>query len=146
MKWRQMAFSFLREAQSDLHAAEVLLAEKEFARSVEHSQHAVEKAIKSALFMKNINVTNEHIVAEIFERNFSEHPGVKGIVSKAQALENEGTLTEYPVWDPTTGSVASPYEEYDQDTAQKFYDDANWIFRQIASYLKHTYKIVLPDS
>jgi len=51
MKWRQMAFSFLREAQSDVHAAEVLLAEKEFARSVEHSQHAVEKLSKLRYFM-----------------------------------------------------------------------------------------------
>lgn len=146
MKWKQMAFSFLREAKSDLHAAEVLAAEKEFARSIEHSQHAVEKAIKAALFMKNISVTNEHFVAEIFEKNFSEHPGVKGIVAKAQALENEGTLTEYPVWDPATGSVASPYEEYDQETAQKFYSEAHWIFHQIASYLKHVYQITLPES
>jgi len=33
MKWREMAFSFLREAQSDLHAAQVLLTENEFAKS-----------------------------------------------------------------------------------------------------------------
>ena len=56
MKWRQMALAFLREAQSDLHAAEVLLSGNEPARAVEHSQHAVEKAIKSALFLKNVSV------------------------------------------------------------------------------------------
>ena len=146
MKWREMAFSFLREAQSDLHVAEVLLAEKELARSVEHSQHAVEKALKSALFLKHIGVTNEHFVAEIFEKNFPEHPGLKGIVAKAQALENQGTLTEYPMWNPATDSVVSPYEEYNQETTQKFYDDAHWIFHQIAAYLKHIYKLALPDS
>jgi HEPN domain-containing protein len=146
MKWRKMAFSFLREAQSDLHAAEVLLAENEFARSVEHFQHSVEKVVKSALFLKNVNVTNEHFVAEIFEKNFSEHPGVKEIVAKAQALENQGTLREYPMWNPATGSVVSPHEEYDQNAAPKFYNDAHWIFHQIAAYLKHVYQIILPDS
>lgn len=146
MKWRQMALSFLREAQSDLHAAEVLLGEQEFARSVEHAQHTVEKVIKSALLLKRIGVTNEHFVAEVFERNFPDHPAVKEIVAKAKALENQGTLTEYPMWNPITDSVLSPYEEYDQVKAQKFYDDARWVFQQIAVYLKHTYKISLPDS
>lgn len=140
-----MAFSFLREARSDLHAAEVLLAAEEFARSVEHSQHCVEKAIKAALFVKNVNVTNEHFVAEIFEKNFSEHPAVTGIVSKAKELEDEGTLTEYPIWDHQAGSIASPYEEYDHEATKKFYADAHWIFNQIAVYLKHLYQIVLPD-
>ncbi len=113
MKWQQMALAFLREAHSDLHVAKVLLSESEFARSVEHSQHAVEKAIKAALFLKNISVTNEHFVADIFEKNYSEHPAVKEIVAKAQALENEGTLSEYPYWDHETDSIISPYEEYD---------------------------------
>jgi len=139
-----MALAFLREAKSDLHVAEVLLAEKEFARSVEHSQHAVEKAIKAALFLKNISVTNEHFVAEIFGKNYPEHPAVKDIVSKAQALEDEGTLSEYPMWDPATDSILSPQDEYDKDTAQKFYDDAHWIFHQISVYLKHTFRLTFP--
>ena len=145
MKWREMALAFLREAHSDLHVAEILLSEKEFARSVEHSQHAVEKAIKAALFLKNISVTNEHFVAEVFGKNFKEHPGVSEIVTKAQALENEGTLSEYPTWDPDTDSIVSPYDEYDSETAQNFYKDAHWIFHQIAVFLKHTYQISLPE-
>jgi HEPN domain-containing protein len=144
MKWRQMALAFLREAKSDFHVAEVLEEENEFARSVEHSQHAVEKAIKAALFLKNISVTNEYFVAEIFGKNYPEHPAVKEIVSKAKALEDEGTLSEYPMWDPTTDSIFSPQDEYDKNTAQKFYDDAHWVFHQIAVYLKHTYQVILP--
>ncbi len=65
MDWQQMAFSFLREAQADLNVAGMLLAKKEFANSVEHSQHAVEEIIKSAVFLKNVGVTNSHFVAEI---------------------------------------------------------------------------------
>lgn len=146
MKWREMAFSFLREAQSDLRVAKIILEEQEFARSVEHSQHAVEKAMKAALLLKHVGITNEHFVAEVFEKNFQDHPAVKEIVAKAKALENQGTLTEYPMWNSVTGSVVSPYEEYNQESAQKFYDAAHWIFNQIAVYLKHTYKLALPDS
>ena len=146
MNWRQMAFSFLREAQADLHVAEMLLGKKEFANSVEHSQHAVEEIIKSALFLKNIGVTNSHFVAEIFKRNFSEHPAVKEIVTKARVLEKQGNRSQYPEWNQATNAVVSPSEKYDQDTAQKFYADAEWIFQQIASYLKHVYQVTLPDS
>jgi predicted nucleotidyltransferase/HEPN domain-containing protein len=142
----EMALAFLHEAQSDIHVAKVLLAGRVFARSVEYAQHTVQKAIKSALLLKHVGVTNEHFVAEIFEKNFPEHPAVKEIVTKAQALENESTLSEYPAWDPATDSVISPYERYNQEKAQKFYDDAHWSFHQIAVYLKHTYKISLPDS
>lgn len=144
MKWRQMALAFLREAHSDLHVAEVLLAENEHARSVEHSQHAVEKAIKAALFLKNISITNEHFVSEIFEKNYGDHPAINEIVAKAQILENEGTLTEYPYWDHETDSIVSPYEEYDQAIAKAFYDDAHWIYHQIAVYLNHVYQVTLP--
>ena len=87
----------------------------------------------------------EMALAFLHEKNFAEHPAVKEIVHKAHALEDEGTLTEYPRWDPDTDSVVSPYKKYNQGIAQEFYGDAHWIFQQIAVYLKHTYKISLPD-
>jgi HEPN domain-containing protein len=144
MNWRQMALEFLREAQADLHVAEMLLAKKEFANSVEHSQQAVEEIIKSALFLKKVGVTNNHFVAEIFEKNYSEHPAVKEIVAKAETLEEQGTRSQYPAWDRGTGSVISPSKEYNQETAQKFCADAGWIYHQIASFLQQAHQISLP--
>jgi HEPN domain-containing protein len=146
MNWRQMASAFLREAQADLNVAEMLLAKKEFANSVEHSQQAVEEIIKSALFLKNISVTNNHFVAEIFEKNFSEHPAAKEIVAKARSLEREGNRSQYPTWDRIKRAVISPSKKYGRETAQKFYHDAAWIFHQIASHLKQAYQITLPDA
>lgn len=146
MNWRQMALEFLREAQSDLNVAGILLAKQEFANAVEHSQDAVEEIIKSALFLKNVSVTNTHFVAEIFEKNFSEHPAAKEIFAKARSLEREGNRSQYPAWDRIKRAVVSPSQKYDQEAAQKFYNDAHWIFHQIASYLKHLYQITLPDS
>ena len=145
MNWRQMALAFLNEAQADLHVAGMLLAKKEFANSVEHSQDAVEEIIKSALFLKKVGVTNTHFVAEIFEKNFSEHPAIKEIVAKARTLEKQGNRSQYPTWDRKTGSVVSPSKKYDEETSQKFYNDADWIYHQIANFLQQAYQISLTD-
>ncbi len=145
MDWRQMALEFWRAAQSDLRAAETLLAKQDFPNTVEHSQDAVEEIIKSALFLKNIGVTNSHFVAEIFEKNFSEHPGVKEIVAKARTLEKQGNRSQYPTWDRMRRTVVSPSKKYDRETAQKFYNDAGWIYQQIASFLQQAYQISLTD-
>jgi HEPN domain-containing protein len=145
MDWRQMALEFWRAAQSDLRAAETLLAKQDFPNTVEHSQDAVEEIIKSALFLKNIGITNSHFVAEIFEKNFSEHPAVKEIVAKARTLEKQGNRSQYPTWDRIRKAVVSPSKKYDQEIAQKFYNDAGWIYQQIASFLQQAYQISLTD-
>jgi HEPN domain-containing protein len=55
-----IAKAFLREAQSDLNSARVLLSAGEYARCIAHAQQTVEKTLKAVLAARGTIVTGRH--------------------------------------------------------------------------------------
>jgi HEPN domain-containing protein len=51
---KDIARAFLKEAESDLRSARLLLAGREYSQTIAHCQHATEKILKAALALRNI--------------------------------------------------------------------------------------------
>jgi len=57
-------FTLLTEAYADLEAAQVLRQAGIHARCIAHCQHTVEKALRAALAVRDLNITDRHEVSE----------------------------------------------------------------------------------
>ncbi|HIE53430.1 MAG TPA: HEPN domain-containing protein, partial [Armatimonadetes bacterium] len=69
---RDIARALLIEAYSDLEAARVLRQAGVYARCMAHCQHAVEKAFKAALAVRDVIITDRHEVSEDFRQTYAD--------------------------------------------------------------------------
>jgi len=93
-----IARSLLIEAYADLEAARVLEQAGIYARCLAHCQHAVEKALKAALAIRGIIITDRHEVSEDFGETYADWPPCQELADIAFDMESIGFRTEYPLF------------------------------------------------
>ena len=69
---RDIARALLIESYSDPKAAKVLLDAGVYGRCIAHCQHTVEKALKAALAVRHVIVTDRHEVSDDFRHTYSD--------------------------------------------------------------------------
>jgi HEPN domain-containing protein len=69
---RDIARALLIEAYAGLKAARALRQAGIYARCMAHCQHAVEKALKAALAIRDVIVTDRHEVSEDFRQTCAD--------------------------------------------------------------------------
>ena len=70
-RYKDICIALMIDAIDDLKAADVLLKNNIFSKSVYHSQQAVEKSLKAVLALNAIFITDEHVVSDRFSLLFS---------------------------------------------------------------------------
>jgi HEPN domain-containing protein len=130
-----IARSFLIEAYADLEAARVLEQAGIYARCLAHCQHAVEKALKAALAVKGVIITDRHEVSEDFRETYADWPRCQELADIAFELENIGFRTEYPLFGRRDLPIWIPSERYTETEAREALQEACQVFQAIEEYL-----------
>src|SRR3989338_8718735 len=86
------------DAIDDIKAADVLLKNSIFSKSVYHSQQAVEKSLKAVLALNGVFITDEHVVSDKFSLLFSKFNTLKDVADEAKFLERQGQKARYPLF------------------------------------------------
>ena len=124
---------WLERAKADLKSAEIL-KEVVPADSVYHSQQAVEKAIKSALVVKGIEV-KEHRVSGLFYDEFVVlYPELEEIYGIAVELEKHWLKSRYPI--EYSRGVWNPLEVYSKEDAERLYSMARTFVSRMEEFLR----------
>jgi HEPN domain-containing protein len=131
----EIARVFLREAQSDLNSARVLLTAGEYARCIAHAQHTVEKVLKAVMAARGIIVTGRHQVSGDFAASCADVPDAVRIAQIATRLESTGSRSEYPMFGDPSRPIWIPSERYGSADGQQALDDARYVFDTLAQYL-----------
>lgn len=140
--YREIAKAFVKEARTDLRAADLLRQGREFSRAVASCQQAAEKAVKAALALQGILVL-EHQVADRFVTAFPDLPDVRKISRKVRALELEGTKTRYPLFGRVDLPIWTPSDMYTEDDASAAITDTELILQEIVTFINREYKLGL---
>jgi HEPN domain-containing protein len=138
-----IARAFLREAQSDLNSARVLLAAGEYARCIAHAQHTVEKTLKAVLAARGTIVTGRHQVSPDFASTCADLPDATRIAQIATRLESTGSRSEYPLFGDPSRPIWIPSERYGSTDAQQALDESTWVFDTLAQHLANEHGVRL---
>ena len=130
-----IARSLLIEAYADLEAARVLEEAGIYARCLAHCQHAVEKALKAALAIRGVIVTDRHEVSEDFRETYADWPLCQELAEIAFDLESIGFRTEYPLFGRRDLPIWIPSERYTEAEAKEALQGASRVFQAIENYL-----------
>jgi HEPN domain-containing protein len=95
---RDIARALIIESYTDLQAARALLDAKIYARCMAHCQQSVEKALKAALAVRDVIVTDRHEVSEDFRETYTDWPPGGELADIAATTESIGFRTEYPLF------------------------------------------------
>jgi HEPN domain-containing protein len=130
-----IARAFLREAQSDLNSARVLLSAGEYARCIAHAQQTVEKTLKAVLAARGTIVTGRHQVSSDFASTCADLPDAARIVQIATRLESTGSRSEYPLFGDPNRPIWIPSERFGSSDGQQALDEATHVFDTLAQEL-----------
>ena len=125
----------LIESYADWEAAKVLRQAGIYARCVAHCQHTVEKALKAALAVRNILITNRHEVSEDFRQTYADWSPSEALSDLASDLESIGFRTEYPLFRRRDLPVWIPSERYTEADADESLRKATRVFEAVENYL-----------
>jgi len=138
---RDIARALLTEAYADLEAAQVLRQAGIHARCIAHCQHAVEKALKSALAVRDLIITDRHDVAEDFRQAYTDWSLRDELADIALDMENIGFRTEYPLFGRRDLPVWIPSERYTGADAGEALNKANRVLEAIETLLATDYGV-----
>ncbi len=133
------------EALSDIRSAKLLLDGTEFSRSIYHSAQAVEKAMKAALVLTGIVITDDHWVSDRFMQSFPMIPNIQKLIRDAKYLERQATKSRYPMFTEANRPVWIPSHEYTEQDADDAYNRAITILGTIKKFLKEKHNISFID-
>jgi len=127
---------WLKEAERELEAAKILLEKGLYEMCVYHAQQAAEKAIKAVLILLGKEIY-EHRVTAIFRDEMIKYdfPCLEEVVNKAFWLEQHWLRSRYPI-KKVNGKVEVPYELYDENTAKRAIEYAEFVLSKIKEFLK----------
>lgn len=132
---RDIGRALLIEAYADLEAARVLRQAGIYARCMAHCQHVVEKALKAALAVRDVIVTDRHEVSEDFRQIYAEWSLRDELADIALEMESIGFRTEYPLFGRRDLPVWIPSEHYTEANANEALHKATRVFKAVESYL-----------
>ena len=140
-RYKEICTAFLIDSKDDIKAAEVLLKNSIFSKSVYHSQQAVEKSLKSVLALNGILITDEHNVSDKFSLLFSKFNKVKEVANEAKALERHGSRSRYPLFRDPLKPIWIPSREYKREDAEKALEKAEFVSKKITEFLEEKYNV-----
>jgi len=143
---RDIARALLIESYSDLKAAKVLLDAGVYARCIAHCQHTVEKALKAALAVRHVIVTDRHEVSDDFRQTYSDWGHCEEIGEIATEMEEEGFRTEYPLFGRRDLPIWIPSERYLEKDARDALQKAEHVFKIVMEYLANEYGITIGEA
>lgn len=134
---------WLEDAQRDLKAAEYLLQEKLYERSVYHSQQAVEKSVKAILMCFGAYEKTHYVASilkqEVEKRNLKEYSKeFNDAIRISEELEPHVSLSRYP--GISLGKVWLPSKEYTQEIAKSALKDAGKVLKIGSNFIKWWFK------
>lgn len=132
---RDIARALLTESAADLAAARALARSGIHARSIAHCQQTVEKALKAALAVRHVVVTDRHDVSEDFRDTFPDWSSAHELAELAADLEDLGSRTEYPLFGRRDLPVWVPSEHYTEADSRQSLDKAVRVFEAVTDWL-----------
>jgi HEPN domain-containing protein len=132
---RDIALALLIEAHADLGAARVLQQAGVYARCMAHCQHTVEKALKAALTVRDVIITDRHEVSEDFRQTYADWSLCDELADIAVTMEGIGFRTEYPLFGRRDLPVWIPSERYAEADADETLQKATRVFETVEIYL-----------
>jgi len=136
-----IARALLIEAYTDLEAARVLQQAGVYARCMAHCQHAVEKALKAALTMRDVIITDRHEVSEDFRQTYADWSLCEELADIAADMESIGFRTEYPLFGRRDLPVWIPSERYTRTDADAALRRVTQLFESVESRLAADHNI-----
>lgn len=139
----EWALSWLADSRRDLLAAEYLVSASLYEKSVYHCQQAVEKAMK-AIFVVRGEFRRSHFVSEILRAECENHElGVwkerlLRIADIGDIIEPYVSLSRYPRL--INGFIWHPYEEYSEDVAKEYIENARYAVKTCGEFIKWWFK------
>jgi len=148
-KFRDFAIGFLKIARYDLERAEDAMEDKAYPDVVFRSQQCFEKAIKSALEMKETfmrihdlsNAFFDKVVKDEEDENWKER--FIECLDVMDWFKGEWQHTRYPLM--REGKVLLPMEAYDKEKAEDALVKAGFVLETITEFLKERYNIGLEN-
>jgi HEPN domain-containing protein len=138
---RDIARALIIESHADLQAAHALLDAKIYARCMAHCQQSVEKALKAALAVRDVIVTDRHEVSEDFRETYADWPLGSELADIAATTESIGFRTEYPLFGRRDLPIWIPSEQYSEVDAKNFLQKAIQVFEAIESDLASKHNV-----
>jgi HEPN domain-containing protein len=138
---RDIARALIIESYTDLQAARALLNVKIYARCMAHCQQSVEKALKAALAVRDVIVTDRHDVSEDFRETYADWALGSELADIAAATESIGFRTEYPLFGRRDMPVWIPSQQYNDTDANDFLQKATHVFEAVEADLASKYNI-----
>ncbi len=138
---RDIARALIIESYADLQAAHALLDAKIYARCMAHCQQSVEKALKAALAVRDVIVTNRHEVSEDFRETYTHWPLGSELADIAATTESIGFRTEYPLFGRRDLPIWIPSEQYSEVDAKNFLQKAPRVFKAVEADLASKHNV-----
>lgn len=138
---RDIARALIIESYTDLQAARALLNVKIYARCMSHCQQAVEKALKAALAVRDVIVTDRHEVSEDFRETYADWALSGELADIAMTTESIGFRTEYPLFGRRDLPIWIPSQQYNETDADDFLRKATRVFEIVKADLASKYNI-----
>ncbi|MFH1510727.1 MAG: HEPN domain-containing protein [Candidatus Woesearchaeota archaeon] len=138
---REICAALMIEADDDFKAAETLMKAGFHSKTVYYCQQTVEKALKAALAMNGITITDEHMVSGHFNLLFSRFNQLKGVVENAETLEAQGSKPRYPIFGDPVNEIWIPSQKYKGADCQKAIKTARFVLEKITAFLKEKYGV-----
>ena len=144
-KYRNFSVAFLKEAKEDIDAAEILLSNKNYSRSLAASQQCVEKSIKAILEMEKVFVAEHDLSAFFlnFVYNNKEYYNFKketeDLLEILDYFEGEWKKSRYPREEK--GKVVTTMETYKEENAVEAYDKTTRCYELTKIILKKKFNL-----
>ena len=114
---------------------------KIYARCMAHCQQSVEKALKAALAVRDVIVTDRHEVSEDFRETYNDWQLGGELADIAATTESIGFRTEYPLFGRRDLPIWIPSEQYSELDAKNFLQKAIRVFEAVDAYLSSEHNV-----
>ena len=101
----------------------------------------MEKALKAALAVRDVIVTDRHEVSEDFRETYADWPLGSELADIAAKTESIGFRTEYPLFGRRDLPIWIPSEQYSEVDARNFLQKATRIFEAVEADLASNHNV-----